>query len=348
MIKIFLQTLLTIASVQTLFSQNIGMFSFPEPTKPVMPASSNVVVRGFYESVEDYEKRLNAIKTKNHIDYLNGASYRSWLKTHEIWRGTTKNWKTITRYPEFKLPSDPNSRTSPLSVVGNPYFVNALTLNLRNAPEANSSVSKTLKLGEYVQLVSVVDGTWWEVTHDTFRGYVSAKYLVADMDFGWEAISYSSGATPECYNVQPRYDYTINNYLEISVGSNTDVVVKLMTANGYAPECIRIVYVRSNETYRMENIPEGRYTLKVAYGRDFRQKVVNNQCYVKFMQNAQYEQGVQVLDFNKIKKPNTYIDGKEYENTQIPSYKLSLDVKWSTEQSRQFVSKDMSETEFNR
>jgi hypothetical protein len=121
-----------------------------------------------------------------------------------------------------------------------------------------------------------------------------------------------------------------------------------MKKNYYEDECIRIVYVRSKDTYEIRNIPEGRYYLKIAYGKDYRQKVVDNQCYVKFMQNAQYEKGVEVLDFNKIKQPDKKIGNEIYENWNVPSFELSLDVIVTKGTKSTFKSNDISEAEFNK
>jgi fermentation-respiration switch protein FrsA (DUF1100 family) len=54
----------------------------------------------------------------------------------------------------------------------------------------------------------------------------------------------------------------------------------------------------------MKNIPEGYYYLKIAYGKDYRKGIVNNQCQIQFTKDAVYEKGTETLDFNKVKKPN--------------------------------------------
>jgi uncharacterized protein YraI len=191
-----------------------------------------------------------------------------------------------------------------LAQTNDQYLVNSKTLNMRSGPGKEYEVIRTLSMGDAVTLIQKYENGWWEVAFDETQGYVYSSYLKIDPYSGWEKKYYQSGVTPDCENVTPKYDYEIDNYLRISVGSGTDVVVKLMKKGSYLDECIRIVYVRSGDTYEIKNIPQGRYYLKIAYGKDFRKKIIDNVCYVKFMKNAQYEKGIEILDFNLIKKPN--------------------------------------------
>jgi hypothetical protein len=55
----------------------------------------------------------------------------------------------------------------------------------------------------------------------------------------WEKKNYSSGSTPDCENITPEYDNELENYLQIQVGNNTDVVVKMMRKSIYGDRCIR-------------------------------------------------------------------------------------------------------------
>ena len=103
--------------------------------------------------------------------------------------------------------------------------------------------------------------------------------------------------------------------------------------------CVRIVFIRSSETYFLKNIPEGEYYLKIAYGSDWRQKIVDQQCYGKFMKNAQYEIGEEKLDYNVIHKSD---------RVQIPSYELTLNVIVTSGTKQTFKSNDITEAEFNK
>jgi hypothetical protein len=228
------------------------------------------------------------------------------------------------------------------------YLVNNKTLNMRSGSGKEYEVIATLSMGDAVTIIQKHDNGWWEVDFEGTQGYVFSSMLKVDPYTGWEKKNYQSGVTPDCENVTPIYDYDLDNYLRINVGSGTDVVVKLMKKENYEDECIRIVYVRSGDTFEIKNIPEGRYYLKIAYGKDYRKKIVDNLCYVKFMNNAQYEKGSEILDFNKIKQPDETVGDKIYENWSVPSFELSLDVIVKKGTKSTFKANDISESEFNK
>lgn len=176
------------------------------------------------------------------------------------------------------------------------YIVSSQTLNMRTGAGKQHEVIGTLSEGDGVTLIEKSGNDYWYVDFDGTEGYVYSKSLKKDPYSDWEKKNYHSGVTPECENVTPQYDYKLDNYLRINVGSGTDVVVKLMKIGYYGDECIRIVYVRSSDNYEIKNVPEGRYYLKIAYGKDYRQKIADNQCYVKFMKNAKYDKGIDILN----------------------------------------------------
>jgi hypothetical protein len=227
-------------------------------------------------------------------------------------------------------------QSSPPAVIGERYMVANQALNMRSAPSTQGSIITKLTTGDEVVLLSV-EGSWWQVEFEGTEGYVASQYLKRDALAGWERTAYSTGATPDCENVTPKFDYGMDNYLRVVVGNNTDVVVKLMR-KGYTDECIRIVYVRAGDTYEIRNIPEGRYYLKIAYGKDYRQKIEGSQCQVRFVRSPLYEKGDEILDFTR-----KYVQG----GYQEPSYELSLNV-INTYGGSDFNSNTISEAEFNR
>jgi hypothetical protein len=162
---------------------------------------------------------------------------------------------------------------------------------------------------------------------------------------GWNKLNPQTGARPDCYNFTPKYDYSLDNKLQIIVGSNTDVVIKLI--NQETGKCIRYVYIRNNSTFNIRNVPVGKYYLKIAYGSDWRQKVENGKCVGKFVQNSIYKKGDEILDFNKIYKGVTVEGDNKYTNYQIPSYSLSLDVIKSAFDANNYETNVISEDEFN-
>lgn len=153
---------------------------------------------------------------------------------------------------------------------------------------------------------------------------------------GWESYQFKNGLMPDCYNFVPTQDKSLDNYLELIVGGGTDIAVKLL--NKESDKCIRYVFVNRNSSYKIQNIPEGKYYVKIAYGKDWMSKVEYNQCIGKFLRHPEYEIGVDVLDFNLKYEGNSY---------SVPYYILSLDVV-DTDFLNSFNSQNITETEFNK
>ena len=151
---------------------------------------------------------------------------------------------------------------------------------------------------------------------------------------GWQEQDIQNGQLPSCYNFKPKKG-DVDNYLEVYVGSGTDVAIKVMNMN--TEKCVRYVFINSGSRYTFRNIPEGSYYLKIAYGKNWLSKVENGQCIGQFIRNPMYEKGKDIMDFN-IQYTN---DGY-----RIPSFKLELDVV-SSGISNSFKSQNISESEFN-
>lgn len=228
------------------------------------------------------------------------------------------------------------------------YIITSQILNVRNGEGTEYEIVGKLTKDDRVTVLEKGLSGWWYIEFEQLSGYVFSKYLIVDPYSGWEETNYRSGTAPSCENIIPKYDYELENYLRVHVGSGTDVVIKLMKTDSYKDECIRIVYVRSKDTYEIQNIPEGRYYLKIAYGKDYRQKIVDNICYVKFMKNAMYEKGMEILDYNLVKRADTRVGENVYENWEVPCFELSLDVVRTTGVSQDFKSTGISEEEFNK
>ena len=152
---------------------------------------------------------------------------------------------------------------------------------------------------------------------------------------GWQEQDIQNGQLPSCYNFKPQKG-SVNNYLEVYVGSGTDVSIKIMNLN--TDKCIRYVFINSGSSYTINNIPEGRYYLKIAYGENWLSKVESGQCIGKFIRNPMYEKGEDIMDFHIQHLADGY---------SIPSFKLQLDVV-SSGISNSFSSQNLSENEFNQ
>jgi len=332
----------------------------PEPFKPrFLPlnvytykphgftdVNGNIV--SYEETKEEYDKRNAIYKEKQFDDFINSEIYKKWYAEHLKWRKRNPTWKKITIYPELINQNVKQESNSSPPKIGEFYLVTAKTLNIRSEANNKASIIASLNLGAQVKLINADHKTWWLIRDGINEGYVFSQFLKLDPNGGWDKTNYKSGETPECENVDPQYDYKIDNYLRINVGSGTDVVVKLMKIGFNGDECIRIVYVRSNDNYEIINIPQGKYYLKIAYGKDYRQKIINTKCFVKFLNNAEYEKGAEILDFNLVKQPNKKIGDNEYESWDIPSFVLSLDVIESKGITKSFKSNLISEEEFNK
>lgn len=206
------------------------------------------------------------------------------------------------------------------------YMVNAENVNLRSEPSLNSTIVKQLSNGATVNMLGSKNGDWQRVISESDTGFVLVRYLSLDVS-DWTPLNYSSGTQPECENITPLYDKSIDNFLRIKVGSNTNVVVKLMKIEQNGDyRCIRVAYVKSKDQFEIINIPEGKYYIKIAYGSDLRKTIYENKCYIKFMNNSLYKKGTDILDFYKIKMPDTVEGRYVYENWEIPSYEIELDV----------------------
>lgn len=152
---------------------------------------------------------------------------------------------------------------------------------------------------------------------------------------GWQEEDIQNGQLPSCYNFKPKKG-SVKNYLDVYVGSGTDVAIKVMNLN--TEKCVRYVFINSGSTYTLNNIPEGEYYLKIAYGKNWLSKVENGQCIGKFTRNPIYEKGDDIMDFNVQHSAEGY---------SIPSFKLQLDVV-SSGTSNSFSSQNISESEFNQ
>jgi hypothetical protein len=152
---------------------------------------------------------------------------------------------------------------------------------------------------------------------------------------GYEIRQLKNGAEPDCFNYTPRKS-KIDNKLEVYVGYGTDVAVKLIDKE--TENCIRYFYVNSGSTYTIYGIPQGVYYLKLAYGSQWMMTKEGGQCKGKFLRNAVYEIGDETLDYNF-----KYTS----EGHSVPSYRLSLGVSTNFDNSDNFNSSKIDESQFN-
>jgi len=138
----------------------------------------------------------------------------------------------------------------------------------------------------------------------------------------------------------------LDNQLRVTVGGGTDVVIKVMQAS--TDMCIRYVYVKSRSTYSIRNIPQGTYYLKIAYGKRWVEKKEAGMCIGKFASSPLYEKGEDILDFRTRSTGISYENGQRFENFEIPSFEIQLDVVTTGFSSNNLNTDGISEAEFNQ
>ena len=130
---------------------------------------------------------------------------------------------------------------------------------------------------------------------DTIKTIANDSIAIINKYIDWDAKEYNTGASPGCFNYTPKYDYQIDNSLEITNNTNRDAVLKLMKRKNN--KCIRYVYIREGEKYTIGNIPLGDYYTKIAYGNDWRQKIENSICIGKFILHPRYKNDLKTGEF---------------------------------------------------
>ena len=81
------------------------------------------------------------------------------------------------------------------------------------------------------------------------------------------------------------------------MGEGYSVAVKIVDAQ--TDKCIRYAVVPENSTTTVTQIPQGRYYLKLAYGKDWMELQTDSVIIGKFTRNAFYERSRQMYDFGK-------------------------------------------------
>lgn len=224
------------------------------------------------------------------------------------------------------------------------YFIIAIVLLIVLSPKLNNSAESLKPKEAQIKSGELSAGNESQNTEGVNDNNINQDSELLN-DPTWIDPALKTGNTPKGLVFSPKRDNSTDNYLEVCVGNNTDVVVKLVRKDN--DQTIRYVYVKGTETYRIKNIPQALYYLKIAYGRNWRQKEVNGQLVGKFLSNAQYEIGTETLDYHyKYGAKETTSEGYT-QNYSIPSYSVELNVISSSAISN-FDTNSISESEFNQ
>ena len=264
----------------------------------------------------NFEKALN-------IDSTNATAYR--------WRGEIK----------YDINDDDGAVADySLAIKYNPtasnYFARGLGYYyLRDYKSAINDMNKAIELnpkasqyyydrGDAKEKINDISGACndWNIAYS--KGYSVSKSKL-NMCTPKE-ITMKNGNLVGC-NFKPAYaSPKLDNYLIIKV-ENTDVAVKLIKVQ--TDKCIRFVFINQHTTYRITNIPEGKYYLKIAYGTSWAKTTRESDCQGRFTKNILFKKSDKILDFNLVEINNSW---------QVPSFELNLNV----------IVKESNQDDFNR
>lgn len=118
---------------------------------------------------------------------------------------------------------------------------------------------------------------------------------------GWTFEQPKGGEFSEKYGVKPVWGIQ-DNYFDIHIGKGLSVAIKIVNTN--TDKCIRYVFVPEGETITVTQIPQGRYYLKLAYGKDWMELLDDNVIKGKFTSTPFFERSRSSYDFGKKNSQN--------------------------------------------
>jgi hypothetical protein len=132
------------------------------------------------------------------------------------------------------------------------------------------------------------------------------------------------------YGIKNKYGQQ-DNYFDIQIGHGCDVAIKIVDAA--TDQCIRYVFVPEDTTVNIQMIPQGKYYLKLAYGKGWMEYSNDDgSISAKFTQNVSYDKSIDLFDF-----------GKKNSASEV-SYVLQINVENSV--LHNFTTTPISEDEF--
>ena len=120
-----------------------------------------------------------------------------------------------------------------------------------------------------------------------------------------------NGELSSRYGVKPQYGIQ-DNFFDIEMGKGGDIVVKIINLEN--DKCIRYIYVNEESSTTINCIPNGKYYLKIAYGKDWIEKEEEPFTKGKFSSNCHYEKSTDIFDFGR------------KNSTQTINYTLKINV----------------------
>ena len=113
---------------------------------------------------------------------------------------------------------------------------------------------------------------------------------------GWQFDTPNGGEFDKSYGVTPVRGLQ-DNYFDITVGKGYSVAIKIMDA--VTNHCIRYVYIPEEQTITINEIPQGQYYLKLAYGNDWMSYQIDSITIGKFSSEAFYERSIETYNFGR-------------------------------------------------
>lgn len=152
------------------------------------------------------------------------------------------------------------------------------------------------------------------------------------LDEGWNSISkdVKSRDISSEYGIIPVYGIQ-DNYIDVKMGRGSDLALKIIDLS--KNKCIRYIYVQEDSEYTIAQIPQGKYKLLIAYGKNWMIRQENGETFGKFADYVHYEQSVDIFDFGK-------------KNTQeIINYLLTINVQEDIHATN-FITEEIHEDQF--
>lgn len=158
------------------------------------------------------------------------------------------------------------------------------------------------------------------------------EYQESLVDEGWYIPkTLPEGELPKNYGVKSIYGMQ-DNYFDIEIGNGCSVAIKIV--NIQTGQCIRYVLVPENTSITVNQIPQGKYQLKLAYGKDWMELDEGNGIISgKFTDGAVYEKSIDTFDFGM------------KNSDQMVNYQLKINVV-DDELMNNFNTAEISEAEF--
>lgn len=169
-------------------------------------------------------------------------------------------------------------------------------------------------------------------THSTKDEGITANQQKL-LDEGWFSTNENKSRDISSeYGITPIYGIH-DNYFDIKMGTGSNLALKIIDIS--KNKCIRYIYLQANSVFTISQIPQGKYKLFIAYGKNWMVQKHNNKTIGKFADDVLYEQSIDMFDF-----------GKKNSN-EVVNYVLTINVNSQDNiHATNFNTKEISEDDF--